>query len=113
MTRPTFHLVPVAVWDSSDPAVAYEAEGFAREGFIHCTDGIEALAATFDKHYLADPRPFLAVTVDLDVVGVPWQFDVPGSPYPHIYGPIPRDAILLVSEVRRAPDGRFEDLVVG
>jgi uncharacterized protein (DUF952 family) len=113
VTRPTFHLVPVAVWHASDPAVPYEAEGFAREGFIHCTDGLEALAATFDKHYGHDPRPFLALTVDLDAVGVPWRFDVPGSPFPHIYGPIPREAILAVSEVRRGPDRGFEDLVVG
>jgi len=113
LSRPTFHLVPAAVWDASDPAIPYEAVSFAREGFIHCTDGAEALGATFDRHYLSDPRPFLALTVDLDALDVPWRFDVPGSPYPHIYGPIPRAAIRAVSRVRRSPDGRFHRLEQG
>ena len=32
--------------------------------------------------------------MDLDALDVPWRYDVPGSPYPHIYGPIARAAIL-------------------
>jgi len=107
VTRPTFHLVPVEVWTGSDPSVAYEATGYAREGFIHCTDGVEALGATFDRHYGADTRPFLALTIDLDALDVPWRFDVAGSPYPHIYGAIRRAAIIAVDPVERAPDGRF------
>ena len=110
MTRTTFHLVPAEVWDATDPAVAYQALAYAREGFIHCTDGIEALGATFERYYLGDPRPFVALTVDLDALDVPWRFDVPGSPYPHIYGPIRRAAIVAVSPVLRGPDGRFEGL---
>ena len=112
MSRPTFHLVPVAVWEAADGAAPYTAASLEREGFIHCTDGVDALAATFERHYLADPRPFLALTVDLDALDVPWRFDVPGSPYPHIYGSIPRAAIVDVSAVVRASDGRFERLAV-
>lgn len=111
MTRLTFHLVPVAVWEAADPTAPYEAVSFEREGFIHCTDGLDALGETFDRHYLTDPRPFLALTVDLDAIGVPWRFDVGGSPYPHIYGAIPRSAIVAVASVARAEDGRFEGLV--
>jgi uncharacterized protein (DUF952 family) len=107
LMRPTFHLVPVATWTTADPATPYVAASLADEGFIHCTDGVEALGATFDRHYGGDPRPFLALTVDLDEVGAPWRFDVPGSPYPHIYGPIRREAIIGVGEVERGPDGRF------
>ena len=113
MTRPTFHLVPVAVWDASDPAVPYEAVSFVGEGFIHCTDGIDALGATFDRHYRSDPRPFLALTVDLDALDVPWRFDVAGSPYPHIYGRVQRGAILAVRSVVRTRDGRFDRLRPG
>ncbi|MFL5670933.1 MAG: DUF952 domain-containing protein [Chloroflexota bacterium] len=111
MTRSTFHLVPAAVWEAADPAMPYEAVSFSREGFIHCTDGLDALAATFDRHYLTDPRPFVALTVDLDAIDVPWRFDVAGSPYPHIYGAITRSAIVAVESVVRARNGRFERLV--
>lgn len=110
MTRPSFHLVPEAVWAAADPVEPYAAASLATEGFIHCTDGVEALAATFQRHYGDDPRPFMALTVDLDALGVPWRFDVPGSPYPHIYGAIPRPAIIAISRVERAADGRFVTL---
>ena len=108
--RPTFHLVPEAVWSAADPAAAYAAASLEAEGFIHCTDGVAALGATFDRYYAADPRLFLALTLDLDALDVPWRFDVPGSPYPHIYGPIDRSAIVGVSRVDRAADGRFAGL---
>ena len=58
----------------------------------------------------ADPRPFVVLTVDLDAVGGPWRYDDPGSPYPHIYGPIARAAIVVVNVVERASDGRLTRL---
>ncbi len=108
--RPTFHLVPAEVWRASDPAVPYAAASLALEGFIHCTDGVEALGATFDRYYAADPRPFLALTVDLDAVDELWRYDIPDSPYPHVYGPIRRRAVVAVSRVDRAPGGPFAGL---
>lgn len=108
--RETFHLVPEARWSAADPAAAYTAPSLEAEGFIHCTDGVPALGETFARYYAADPRPFLALTLDLDALGVPWRYDVPGSPYPHIYGPIERSAIVGISRVDREPDGRFAGL---
>ena len=106
----TFHLVPEEVWDAADRAAPYEAASLATEGFIHCTDGVEALGQTFDRHYAADARPFLALTVDLDALDIPWRYDVPGSPYPHLYGSIDRRAIVDVRTVARHRDGRFRAL---
>ena len=106
----TFHLVPEAIWSATDPAKRYEAASLATEGFIHCTDGVAALGETFDRHYAADPRQFLALTLDLAALDVPWRYDVAGSPYPHIYGPIARSAIVTVSRVERGGDGRFVGL---
>ena len=108
--RETFHLVPEAIWTAADPDLPYEAASLVQEGFIHCTDGVEALGETFDRYYAVDGRSFLALTLDLDVVGVAWRYDVPESPYPHIYGPVPRTAIMAVSRVERTTDGRFADL---
>ena len=105
--RTTFHLVPEAIWSAADADAPYEAASLATEGFIHCTDGLEEMGVTFDRYYLADPRPFLIVTVDLAALGVPWRYDVPGSPYPHIYGPVARAAIVAVRRIERDADGRF------
>lgn len=108
--RTTFHLVPVEVWQTADRERPYAAASLADEGFIHCTDGEAELAATFDRHYANDPRAFLALTLDLDALDVPWRFDDPDSPYPHIYGPIRWPAILGLQQVERRPDGRFQGL---
>ena len=111
--RPTFHLVPAAVWAATDRAAPYEAASLASEGFIHCTDGLDELGATFDRHYGSDPRPFLALTLDLDALDVPWRVDDPGSPYPHVYGAVAPAAILDIARVERAADGQFAGLQPG
>ena len=108
--RETFHLVAGQVWAAADPNECYEAASLADEGFAHCTDGVDALGATFDRYYADDDRPFLALTLDLDALDVPWRYDVEGSPYPHIYGTIPRAAVTAVSRVERDSDGRFRAL---
>ena len=109
--RATYHLIPAEVWAAIDPDADLERDSLADEGFIHCTDGVDALIATAERHYRADPRPFLALTVDLDAISSPWRYDDPGKPYPHIYGPIDRAAIVGVAPVVRDPDGRFSGLV--
>lgn len=105
--RPTFHLIPAVVWADSDADAALARESLSDEGFIHCTDGADALIATAERHYRDDPRDFVALTIDLDCVTSSWRYDDPGSPYPHIYGPIDRAAIVRVVPVSRAADGRF------
>ena len=106
----TFHLVPRDTWLAIDPQMPYRAASLATEGFIHCTDGVAALGQTFDRYYADDPRVFVALSLDLDALDVPWRYDEPGSPYPHIYGPIPRAAIARTRGVERAADGRFRGL---
>ena len=105
--RETYHLVPRAIWEARDPEAPYEAESLTTEGFVHCTDGKDELIVVANRYYATDPRPFLAVTLDLDRVVSPWRFDVPGSPYPHIYGPIAAAAVIAVAPLERHRDGRF------
>lgn len=105
--RSTFHLVPAEAWDAADPTQPYEAASLAGEGFIHCTDGRDDLIATANRHYRADPRPFLVLTVDLDRAGSPWTVEDQRGIYPHIHGPIERAAIVSVATLERDSDGTF------
>jgi uncharacterized protein (DUF952 family) len=105
--RQTLHLVPKPVWTSLDPSAPYVHASLADEGFIHCTDGAENLRDTANRHYRDDPRAFLVLTVDLDRAGSPWRIDEPGKPYPHVYGPIDRAAIVDVRPMPRTEDGEF------
>ena len=107
MTRPTLHLVPEARWAARDTEAPYTPERYEEEGFVHCTDGDEEMVRTANRFYRGDPQPFLLLTVDLDATGSPWRFDDPGSPYPHVYGPIAPSAVMDVRRFVRDPDGTF------
>ena len=63
------------------------------------------LAEVANRYYQADPRPYLVLTIDLDRVAAPWRYDAAGEDYPHIYGPLPRRAVLASAPMSRADDG--------
>jgi uncharacterized protein (DUF952 family) len=107
----TLHLLPAARWEAwladPDPAARYAPDGFEAEGFVHCTDGDDEMLAVANRFYAGEPGPFVALDLDLALVGAPWRHDDPGSPYPHVYGPLRRDAIRGVRPVLRDAGGRF------
>lgn len=107
----TLHLVPTARWEAwrsdTDPAARYTPPAFEADGFVHCTDGDAEMLAVANRFYVADPGPFLVLDLDLALVGAPWRYDEPGSPYPHVYGPLRRDAVRGVRAVIRDAGGRF------
>lgn len=105
--RQTFHLTSLEAWEAADPAVPLTAPSLTAEGFIHCTDGVDEMVATANRHYATIPGPFVVLTIDLDRCGSPWRIDAPGTPYPHVHGPIDRAAILAVTPIPRDPSGRF------
>lgn len=107
--RPTFHLSPLDRWQAlaDDPTAALTAPSLEDEGFIHCTDGAEAMVATANRHYRADPRPFVVLALDLERAGSPWRVDDPAGIYPHVFGPIDRAAVLGAAPIQRAADGTF------
>ncbi len=107
MTRPTLHLVPERVWAAHDPSTPYVPEAYPADGFVHCTDGDEAMVATANRFYRTDPQPFLLLTIDLERTGSPWRLDDPGRRYPHVYGPIDPSSVVEVRRVVRDPDGSF------
>ena len=82
--RPTYHLVSAEAWAASGPGGAYAAASLAAEGFIHCTDGADEMVLTANRHYRADPRPFLLLTVDLDACGSPWRIEDERGIYPRL-----------------------------
>ena len=107
MTRETLHLVPEAVWDAHDPGTPYLPAAYASDGFVHCTDGDDAMVAVANRFYRDVPGSFLLLTLDLERTGSPWQFDDEARMYPHIHGPIDPGSVMLVRRLSRAPDGTF------
>jgi uncharacterized protein (DUF952 family) len=99
------HLTEAPLWEAARAAGRYEGSTrgrtLAEEGFIHCSlrHQLPAVAALL----YGDPpdRPDLVVLViDAERVGVPVRYEppFPGSDqeFPHLYGPLPVDAVVRV-----------------
>lgn len=105
----TFHMVPVEYYEAQPADQDYQPEPVraGRENFIHCTDGAQNLADTGNRFYTADTRDFIALVIDKGRVVAPVIYEDPNRIFPHIYGPLNRDAIVEIKPLPRDPDGRF------
>ena len=101
------HLTPAAWYADGDPGAPYLPEAFDADGFIHCTDGLENVVATANRHCRADPRPYLLLRIDTRRVTAVIRYEDPAHIYPHIYGPLDRAAIIDATPMPRAEDGTF------
>jgi uncharacterized protein (DUF952 family) len=80
----------------------------ATEGFIHCSHA-DQVARSANRHY-GDADELLAVCLDADRLGPALRVEPSqgGELYPHIYGPIPPDAVAGVRPLCRGPDGLWK-----
>jgi uncharacterized protein (DUF952 family) len=101
------HLTPGEVWEAQRNGATYVPEGFADEGFIHCTAGEDRLLVPANAYYRDDPRPFVALEVDVDRLTAEVRYDDEAAIYPHIYGPMETAAVVGVRRAERAEDGTF------
>jgi uncharacterized protein (DUF952 family) len=107
----TLHLTPVEVWEAQAGQRYYIPEPFEREGFIHCTDSPDELIAVGNRYCRDDARSYLALRIDCERVSAPIVYEDPGRRFPHIYGPLERDAVRELAPVRREPSGEFVEVV--
>lgn len=105
-----YHLAPIDYFHAQPADRPYVPADFAREGFIHCTRGDEQLIVVANRYYRSDERIFLVAVINEDLVTAKIRYE-PGADdvlYPHIYGPLNRDAIVSVLRMPRLPDGTFQ-----
>jgi uncharacterized protein (DUF952 family) len=103
----TYHATPKAHWEASDASQPYVSNDFADEGFIHCTDSADALPSVLTTYYRDEPGDWVVLTIDKRRVSPPVRYEDPDNVFPHIYGPLNRDAIVDVRDILRAEDGTF------
>ncbi len=75
------------------------------DGYIHLSCASQ-LAATLDRHFSGIEGLMLAA-VDLSLLGdtVRWEPSRGGQLFPHIYGPLPVEAVVSVAALERKADG--------
>ncbi len=107
MPKYTLHYTPANYFDNLDPSQDYTPPHFEQEGFIHCTDGAANMTNTGNRHYRQDKRDFYLLTIDTERVQREIKYEDPNHIYPHIYGPLNRDAIVNRRLAMREADGTF------
>ena len=112
------HIVPAAYFRALPESAPYLPAEFDQDGFIHCTRERDVLLQIANNYYRDAPGEFLVLVIDPARVAAPVKFEPPSPPpppdaplarhlFPHIYGPLDREAIVEVRSARRAPDGTF------
>lgn len=104
--RRVYHLVPRTVWERA-PAGPYRAASLETEGFIHCSNA-DQVARVANLFYAA-AADLLALVIDAGRLTSPLRDDDVGTGerFPHVYGPLDREAVLDVRPLRRDADGRW------
>lgn len=107
-----YHLAPAARWNTWPAGAAYTPAEFDADGFVHCTAGDALMLAVANHFYRAEPGDFVLLVIDETRLHAPLRWETPADAlaplFPHLYGPINREAIVEVRPVRRAADGTFE-----
>ena len=103
-----YHILSKAVWREQELTAPYRHASLSSEGFIHCT-GDPVLLVWVANHYFEEqPGDFVILCIDETKVQAPVQWDQVGErQFPHIYGPLNRDAIVGVADFPRNALGKF------
>ncbi|MET9605770.1 DUF952 domain-containing protein [Streptomyces sp. NPDC006512] len=104
-----FHIVPLADWNAA-PEFPYAPPSLASEGFVHCSADRATALAIVESHYREVPGTLLAVELDeAALTSEVRRAGESGDRYPHVHGPLNRNAVARVWEVVRTP-GRPAEL---
>jgi uncharacterized protein (DUF952 family) len=122
---PIFHLTAANYYYRQAQDQPYRPETFAQEGFIHCTGGSEKLVEIANSFFADLEEDLLVLEIDPSRLTAPLKFEPPIPPaqsasihdeisvpdpgllFPHIYGPLNREAIIRSFALLRDEMGRW------
>ncbi|MFE0270322.1 DUF952 domain-containing protein [Nocardiopsis alba] len=116
MTR-ILHLTELSHWRAGGDI---EAESLVTEGFLHASPDEPTMLAVANRFYTRTAEPMVVLAVDTDRLEaeVRWEAADPAPPpgvgaevlFPHVYGPIPRTAVIEVLHPVRDDRGTYTAL---
>ena len=103
------HMVPVEAWSHARGAPSYSPDSLPAEGFIHCTVGERNLIEVATRYYGHVQGEWLVLVINPARVEaeIRWVVQPDGLAYPHIHGPLNRDAVIEVCRFPRDAGGGF------
>lgn len=109
--RPIFHLALPADWEAATDSGVYpmSTRGVTveREGFVHCSFAHQVLDVA--RRFYDDVDELVVLHLDREVLEADLRIESPADGidelFPHVYRPIPTDAVVATQPWRRAADG--------
>jgi uncharacterized protein (DUF952 family) len=102
-----YKICDAALWQEAERAGLFRGAGVdIQDGFIHFSTAAQ-LAETAAKHF-AGIDGLLLIAVDSSAVAAAlrWERSRGGALFPHLYGPLPLDAVLWTRPLPRDASGR-------
>ena len=95
-----YHITPAATWAEFDGEPIYAADSLQSEGFIHLSER-EQVAGVLDRYYRNVPDLLLLHIDPVKLIHELRYEEAPnGERFPHVYGPINRDAVVDVEHLK-------------
>ncbi|MGD8427133.1 MAG: DUF952 domain-containing protein [Balneolaceae bacterium] len=104
-----FHITTKDDWKKHQKQGKYEPESLETDGFIHCSRGGQ-LEETANRLFSGLDHLLLLV-IDVSTLGEDIKYEKDektGEKFPHIYGPLPTNAIIDKIAIRPEKDGTFK-----
>lgn len=107
MENPVYKIVPAEIWQSAVAAGIFAGAGIdISDGFIHLSTAAQAVRTA--ELYFAGQEGLVLVAIDSGKLGAALVFEPSrgGDLFPHLYAPLPMDAVLWERPLPVGPDGR-------
>ncbi|MEO9139502.1 MAG: DUF952 domain-containing protein [Jatrophihabitans sp.] len=108
MSERLFHLVDPAQWAAAQDDGTYRPVSLDSEGFIHLSFAGQ-VSGSANRHY-RDASDLVVVEVDPDRLDSSLRVEDTyggGTAFPHLYGPMPTQAVVAVHPLARDADGQW------
>lgn len=101
-----YHIVTRSAWDASGTE-PYRADSLVTEGFIHCSYADQV--AKVANWFYGTQTGLIVLCINPDRLSSAVRAEDPGTGerFPHVYGPIERDAVVAVQPLVRDDAGQW------
>ena len=107
-----FHITERTTWEAAQPAREYRTStrgvSLEEQGFIHCS--LRHQLRRVAELFYGDAEDLVVLVIDSDRLTAPVRYEAPepeAERYPHLYGPLPAEAVTAVLPVARDATGQL------
>jgi uncharacterized protein (DUF952 family) len=98
-----YHITTESEWEAARTNGLYVSPSLAEEGFIHCSQA-EQIAGVLERYFTGKTN-LVKLSIDTDKLSsrliYEWSPSIADT-FPHIYGPININAVLMVENIQYA-----------